>query len=252
MSDRRWPLRLGLPVAALVLAAGSSPAIAQRLPRFFFPAGAVVGAALALRAFGRALGRAVRQLRSQQRLPVLSLLINGLVVILLVVLPLWRLVGLMTPPAEGRPRILAAFGDWLGGEGYPTMSSHRGIDVAGDVGADVLAAAAGRVSAARDEGHLCGLLVAIVHDPHGYRTVYCHLAELAVRRGQEVARGQRIGTLGTTGQRAWPGYEHVHLELQRGTDRNAVEDPMPRTAGCFDARQRYPSDRLVLTYPVKC
>jgi murein DD-endopeptidase MepM/ murein hydrolase activator NlpD len=150
-----------------------------------------------------------------------------------VVLPLWRLGGLMTPPAGGRPRILAAFGDWLGGEGYPTLSSHRGIDVAGSVGADVLAAAAGRVSAARDHGDLCGLHVAIVHDPHGYRTVYCHLAELAVQRGDEIARGQRIGALGTTGQRAWPGYEHVHLELQRGTDRSAVEDPLPRMAGCF-------------------
>jgi murein DD-endopeptidase MepM/ murein hydrolase activator NlpD len=73
-----------------------------------------------------------------------------------------------------------------------------------------------------------------------------------VQIGNEVRRGQRIGTLGTTGQRAWPGYEHVHLELQRGTDVRAVEDPIGRLAGCFDARASYPSDRLVLTYPVAC
>jgi murein DD-endopeptidase MepM/ murein hydrolase activator NlpD len=70
--------------------------------------------------------------------------------------------------------------------------------------------------------------------------------------GDSVARGQRIGAVGTTGQRAWPGYEHVHLELQRGRDVAAVEDPMPRMVGCFDAAARYPTDRLVLTYPLRC
>jgi hypothetical protein len=80
MSHRRWPLLLGLPVAALVVAAASSPAIAQRLPRFFFPAVAVVGAALALLAFGRAVSDAVHQRRSQRRLPLLAPLINGLAV----------------------------------------------------------------------------------------------------------------------------------------------------------------------------
>jgi hypothetical protein len=44
----------------------------------------------------------------------------------------------------------------------------------------------------------------------------------------------------------------VHLELQRGTDRSDVEDPMSRLAGCFDPRAAYPTDRLVLTYPVSC
>jgi murein DD-endopeptidase MepM/ murein hydrolase activator NlpD len=65
-------------------------------------------------------------------------------------------------------------------------------------------------------------------------------------------RGQPIGIVGTTGQRAWPGYEHVHLELQRGTDVNAVEDPRPRLAGCFDAQAAYATERLVLTYPLRC
>jgi murein DD-endopeptidase MepM/ murein hydrolase activator NlpD len=116
----------------------------------------------------------------------------------------------------------------------------------------VLAAADGRVVLARDHGDLCGLIIVIVHDPHGYRTVYCHSSELFVRPGDSVRRGQRIATLGTTGQRGWPGYEHVHLELQKGTNRNDIEDPASRMVGCFDERRTYPFDRLVLTYPVKC
>jgi hypothetical protein len=42
------------------------------------------------------------------------------------------------------------------------------------------------------------------------------------------------------------------LELPRGTDSRDLHDPLPRMAGCFDAGARYPTDRLVLTYPVRC
>jgi hypothetical protein len=30
------------------------------------------------------------------------------------------------------------------------------------------------------------------------------------------------------------------------------ENPLARTAGCFDATRRSPKDRLVLTFPVRC
>lgn len=53
-------------------------------------------------------------------------------------------------------------------------------------------------------------------------------------------------------QRAWPGYEHVHLELQRGTDPKDLHDPISRMVGRFDPATRYPADRLALTYPVPC
>ena len=238
---RRWPSLLVLPAVGALIVAASTPSIAQALPRFFFPALAAGGAVVAT------LGL-VRALRGRN-LGRLTVALIGFV--LLAVLPFTRLVGILTASAAP-PRILAGFGDWLGAEGYPRPSAHRGIDVKGPVGSDVLAAADGRVVVAREQGDLCGLIIVIVHDPQGYRTVYCHSATLRVRPGDEVRRGQPIGTLGTTGQRAWPGYEHVHLELQRGTDRNDVEDPMRRLAGCFDARAAHPTDRLVLTYPVAC
>jgi murein DD-endopeptidase MepM/ murein hydrolase activator NlpD len=159
----------------------------------------------------------------------------------------------MTAPSAGSaPRILTGFGDWRGAEGYPLLEPHRGVDVKGRLGTDVLAAADGRITVARDTQDLCGLIVVVVHDPHGYRTVYCHLATIAVKVGESVARGQPLGALGTSGQRAWPGYEHVHLELQRGTDPRDLHDPVPRIVGCFEAAARYPEDRLALTYPVPC
>ena len=245
---RGWPRWLVLPVAVALFVGASSPAIAQRTPRFLFPGLAIVGAALLV----LSVIRAARDYRRGTRRPTVGLAITAIATLLFVVLPLARFVYMMAPSAGGTPRILAGFGDWRGAEGYPRLDPHRGIDVLGRVGSDVLAAADGRVTVARDSQDLCGLIVVVVHDPHGYRTVYCHLAAIAVTVGEGVTRGQRLGALGTSGQRAWPGYEHVHLELQRGTDPRDLYDPVPRLVGCFDPAARYPADRLALTYPVPC
>jgi murein DD-endopeptidase MepM/ murein hydrolase activator NlpD len=241
-------LWLALP---LVFVGASTPSIAQRVPRFLFPAVAAAGAALVVFSLANSLVQFVRRDRGEGRWRVSPVVVNVVATVFLVILPLTHLQRAMTPSADGAPRILAGFGDWLGSEGYPRPSAHRGIDVAGTTGADVLAAADGRVSVARDNRDLCGLIVVIDHD-HAYRTVYCHFSEIAVRVGDSVKRGQRIGAVGTSGQRAWPGFEHVHLELQRGRDVNDVEDPLPRLVGCFEATKLYPADRLVLTYPLKC
>jgi murein DD-endopeptidase MepM/ murein hydrolase activator NlpD len=170
----------------------------------------------------------------------------------LVVLPFTRLVTVLSAGDGAAPRVLSGFGDWLGAEGYPRLNGrHRGIDLAGRVGAPVLAPADGDVIVARDHRGSCGVMVVIEHEPEGYRTIYCHLSAVAVTRGQRVKRGDPIGAIGTSGMRAWPGYEHVHWELQKGRW-GPYEDPLPRTVGCFDEARPYPADRLALTFPVKC
>jgi murein DD-endopeptidase MepM/ murein hydrolase activator NlpD len=202
--------------------------------------------------FVKALVEIVRRCRGQGRARFSPLVASIVATVFLVVLPLTHLLRAMTPSGDGAPRIHTGFGNWLGAEGYPLPSPHRGIDVAGSMGADVIAAADGRVSVARDNRDSCGLIVVIDHDPGLYRTVYCHFSMIAVRVGDSVRRGQRIGAIGTSGQRAFPGFEHVHLEVQRGRDPKDLEDPLPRIVGCFDEAKVYPADRLVLTYPVKC
>jgi murein DD-endopeptidase MepM/ murein hydrolase activator NlpD len=248
----RWVFRLGLPMAVLVVVGAHTPWIAQRIPRFAFPTLAAAGAALIVFTFVNSLVQFLRRLRGERRLLFFPVVVNAVAMAFLVLLPLTHLMRAVTPSADGAPRIHAGFGDWLGSEGYPRLSPHRGVDVAGRMGADVLAAADGRVTVARDNRDLCGLIVVIDHDPYGFRTVYCHFSEVAAQVGDSVKRGQRIGAVGTSGQRAWPGFEHVHLELQRGRDIHAIEDPLPRIVGCFDDTKVYPADRLVLTYPVKC
>jgi murein DD-endopeptidase MepM/ murein hydrolase activator NlpD len=252
----RWGHRVtrGILPAALVIAvvlfvAASTPAIAQPAPRFLFPILAAMGAALVVVSFTRSLVRFIRGRRLGAPSPLVPLVMGLVALLLLVVFPLTHLLRALAPARPGVPRILAGFGDWLDSEGYPRTSPHRGLDIAGRPGADVLAAADGRVSVARDDRDLCGLIVVIDHEG-GYRTVYCHFSEIGVAVGDRVWRGQRIWA--TSGQRAWPGFEHVHLELQRGRDVNAIEDPLPWLAGCFEATRAYPTDRLVLTSPVRC
>jgi murein DD-endopeptidase MepM/ murein hydrolase activator NlpD len=223
-----WLRWLALPIAVAVFVGASSPRIAQRTPRFLFPAFASLGAALLV----LSLIQAARDLRSGARRPTVGLAVLAVATLLFAVLPFARFAYMMAPSAGGAPRILTGFGDRRGAEGYPPLDPHRGIDVKGRVGTDVLDAAEGRVTVARDNQDLCGLIV--------------------VEVGESVTRGQRIGTLGTSGQRAWPGYEHVHLELQRGADPRDLHDPLARIVGCFDASARYPADRLALTYPVPC
>lgn len=246
------PLWVMLAVALAVGAGAASPRIGQSVPRYLFPLLAAVGAVLVVTALVRSVARLVPRGPAPGRPRVAAVFVYGVATIVLAVFPSAHLVLAMIPTGDGSPRILTGFGDWLGSEGYPRLSRHRGLDVAGRPGDDVLAAAEGRVTVARDHGDLCGFMVVIDHEPHGYRTVYCHLSAIAVRAGDRVIRGQRIGAVGTTGQRAWPGFEHVHLELQRGRDPRNVEDPRPRLAGCFAGTARYPADRLVLTYPVPC
>jgi murein DD-endopeptidase MepM/ murein hydrolase activator NlpD len=84
-------------------------------------------------------------------------------------------------------------------------------------------------------------------------TRYYHLSQQTVVVGETVKRGQTIGYIGTTGWTRSPsqttGYEHVHWELRVV---GGKFDPIPLTVGCFDGKKIYPTDRLVLTYPVQC
>jgi murein DD-endopeptidase MepM/ murein hydrolase activator NlpD len=86
---------------------------------------------------------------------------------------------------------------------------HGGIDIAGRRGTDVIAPARGKVAFAGKKGGL-GRAVKIDHG-YGIRTVYGHNDELFVKVGQEVERGQRIASLGSTGRSTGP---HLHYAVE--------------------------------------
>ena len=81
------------------------------------------------RVVGRELARSVREAPQRGRAPALpSVVVNVVALVFLVLLPLTHLVRAVTPSGDGAPRIHAGFGDWLGSEGFPRLSPHRGLD----------------------------------------------------------------------------------------------------------------------------
>lgn len=95
-----------------------------------------------------------------------------------------------------------------------TRSNHspqKSIDFnrADDIGDTVVAAAAGKVTRVANEGNVSyGRWIEIDHGG-GYRTRYAHLNTQNVSVGQSVSRGQKIGTVGSTGGSSGP---HLHYE----------------------------------------
>ena len=50
-----------------------------------------------------------------------------------------------------------------------------------------------------------------VAHPHGYNTLYAHLSRVEVTKGQQLAAGDAVGLLGSTGRSTGP---HLHYEVQ--------------------------------------
>ncbi len=93
--------------------------------------------------------------------------------------------------------------------GLPS-SPHLGLDMAAPTGTPVLAALAGKVTLAHAGMVMTGKTLIIDHG-FGINTVYIHMSEIAVKEGQTVTVGQRIGAIGTTGRSSGP---HLHFQVQ--------------------------------------
>ena len=86
---------------------------------------------------------------------------------------------------------------------------HPGLDLDGETGDPISAAAQGTVESVAYEGGY-GLMVAIDHG-NGYVTRYAHLHTAAVKKGQRVTKGQHIGGMGSSG---YSTGSHLHYEVR--------------------------------------
>jgi lipoprotein NlpD len=108
-------------------------------------------------------------------------------------------------PAPGGPSVGSEDDrlDWMWpakGKVVGTFSDNanlKGIDISGTAGAPVVASAAGRIVYAGNGLRGYGKLVIIKHN-ETYLTAYAHNSEIAVKEGDQVARGQKIAEMGNT------------------------------------------------------
>jgi murein DD-endopeptidase MepM/ murein hydrolase activator NlpD len=94
----------------------------------------------------------------------------------------------------------------FGGSGY---EFHAGMDIDGERGDAVIAAANGIIVKAEWQGGY-GNMIEIDHG-NGLTTRYGHLAKIETQAGDMVQRGQLIGFVGSTGRSTGP---HLHYELR--------------------------------------
>ncbi|HAW46745.1 MAG TPA: peptidase M23 [Roseovarius sp.] len=87
---------------------------------------------------------------------------------------------------------------------------NEGIDISGAPGAEVRAAGAGTVAAVIEDSD--GRPIAVIRHDGNLLTVYSNLAELSVAKGDQVTRGQTIGTLPNSGTPA------LHFEVRDGIE----------------------------------
>lgn len=118
--------------------------------------------------------------------------------------------GSWTWPCPGHTYITSRAGNRF----HPILNEwryHAGIDIAANNGDAVVAADSGTVIACGVSGGY-GNRILIDHG-NGYYTLYAHLSAYSVGLNDSVSKGQRIGSVGSTG---WATGPHLHFELRNG------------------------------------
>ncbi len=145
-------------------------------------------------------------------------------------------------PIEGE--VTGVFGAPRTYDGVPSSEWHHGHDIAGQHGDPLVAAAPGTV-VWTGEVVLHGMGVILDHGA-GVYSGYWHMSLIAVREGMEVAAGDWIGNVGTTGLSTGP---HLHWEvIVQGIDVDPVQwlgsdqPPLPPQAESAEMAESGDSD----------
>ncbi len=129
----------------------------------------------------------------------------------------WETTPSILPVTLGDPVISSGFG-WRSNPFTHKREFHAGIDIIGRAGTEIVAPAAGTVIN-RGRDRWLGNYLVLQHSEE-LRTIYGHLQEASVARGDRVRRGERIGRMGNTGLST---SSHLHYSVVEG---ERAVDPM--------------------------
>lgn len=113
---------------------------------------------------------------------------------------------------------------------YKVPIRHNGLDIVAHSGEPVHASADGVVTDILKSRKGLGNVVVLSH-AGGYVTRYAHLADIEVRKGLSVKKGDRIGHVGVSGNSFAP---HLHYEVLRDT---VVMDPVNHLFGSLEPEE---------------
>ena len=98
-------------------------------------------------------------------------------------------------------------------------SFHKGWDIGGKLGAQIVSVLAGTVTTAGYNSSSGNQVV--VNHGNGYSTHYMHMSKILVTKGQKVKQGEVLGLVGSTGVSTAP---HLHFSLSKN---GTMIDPAP-------------------------
>ncbi len=110
--------------------------------------------------------------------------------------------------------------------GFNEGGSAKGIDIGGNTGQPILAAAPGKVIYSGSDLRGYGRLVIIKHNDE-FLSVYAHNSKIHVKEGQAVARGQKIAEMGNTDA----DRVKLHFEIRRQGKSVNPADFLPANPG---------------------
>ncbi len=112
--------------------------------------------------------------------------------------------------SENLTRMASGYG-WRSDPFTKARKKHEGMDFSAPVGTPVYASGDGIVERADQNSAGYGKHIRIEHG-FGYISLYGHLSNYNVRKGQKVKRGDLIGFVGNTGRSQGP---HLHYEIYK-------------------------------------
>ena len=112
--------------------------------------------------------------------------------------------------SENLTRMASGYG-WRSDPFTKARKKHEGMDFSAPVGTPVYASGDGLVTRADQNSAGYGKHIRIDHG-FGYISLYGHLSNYNVRKGQKVKRGDLIGFVGNTGRSQGP---HLHYEIYK-------------------------------------
>jgi len=115
---------------------------------------------------------------------------------------------------EDLTRMASGYG-WRSDPFTKARKMHRGMDFTAPKGTPVYASGDGKITRADNNSSGYGKHIRVDHG-YGYLTLYAHLSQYNVRKGQKVKRGDLIGFVGSTGRSEAP---HLHYEVFKDGER---------------------------------
>ncbi|MDX1364447.1 M23 family metallopeptidase [Arenibacter latericius] len=115
---------------------------------------------------------------------------------------------------EDLTRMASGYG-WRTDPFTKARKMHWGMDFTSPKGTPIYASGDGRIERADNNSSGYGKHIRIDHG-YGYMTLYAHLSQYNVKKGQKVERGDLIGFVGNTGRSEAP---HLHYEVWKDNQR---------------------------------